>query len=329
MIFNPSKNQGVLIFLLALSFTVRDATGQTSPSAEPDATNIDTTALAKLEALRDELKVNRKSKAKQINSIDHKLDSLRNEIEILSGWLTGFDGLLGFDFSQSHRWMSNNNPNSSSSSLSLNLGSFANRVKDRSFWRNSVLINLAWQSLDPDTKDHVKSTFLNRRTTDVLQLSSLYGYRLNDDLATSTMGDLNTSVFNFLKPGSLGFGLGATWTPGAVKNFVAVVNPLTLQFIFTDRDEVKNTSTLGMKLKIAYQKNFEFGLGWSSSLTGFAPYQGPEEGQPNLFEYTWINAVSFNLWKGLGVGFNIGIRKADFEVEELQAYQTLGISFVF
>ena len=299
-----------------------------SPStifAQPDSTS----DLSQLEALRDHLKSSRINKAKQIDSIDQQLDSLRARIEILSGWLTGFDGLIGFDFSQAHRWASNKNPNSSSSSLTFNIGTFANRIWENSFWRNSALINLGWQSLDPNTQDDLSSRFLSERITDVLQLSSLYGFRLNRGLAASLLGDLNTSVFNFLNPGSLDFGVGATWTPPQIKKFVAVINPLTLHFIFANRDEVENTSVLGLKLKLSYHKTFAMGLRWSTTLTGFAPYRSPDEGQPSLFEYTWINALSFNVWKGIGVGFNIGVRRADFEVTEIQWYQTLGISYAF
>ena len=293
-----------------------------------EESQVDTT-LQRLNDLRDELKVNRRSKSKQIAAIDQKLDSLRQEIEILSGWLTGYDGLVGFDFLHSNHWISNKNPNAASSSLSVSLGTYANRIKKRSFWRNSGLINLAWQSLDPDTKDDQKSTFLNKRTADVLQLSTLYGLRLSDDLATSLLGDLNTSLFSFLKPGSLDFGVGATWTPQHFKNFVAIINPLTFHLIFSDRTDVENASTIGLKIKLTYQRAFKIGLKWSTSLTGFVPYSGPDSGQPSLFEYTWINALSFNLWKGIGVGFNLGLRQADFEIERLQTYQTLGISFAF
>ncbi len=285
--------------------------------------------LSQLRTLREELKASKKEKAKQIDSLDLKLDSLKKEIEILSGWLTGFSGVLGFDFSESGHWMANQNPNSSTSALAISFNSYANLIRKKGFWRNSAIISLGWQSLDTDTDDDVRSPFLNERNTDLMQLSSLYGYRLSPTLATSILADLNTSVFSFLAPGSLDFGLGATWTPKRPDNLAAVLNPLTLHFIFSDREEVENTSQIGLKAKITYQYKFSFGLKWGSTLTAFIPYRGADEGQPDLMEYTWINALSINLWKGLGVGFNIGIRQADFETEAVQWHQNLGISYAF
>ena len=285
--------------------------------------------LEELKELRETLKKNRKSKTQQISEIDQSLDSLKRQIEILTGWVLSTNGVVGLDFSGSNNWMSNDHPNASSSALALSINAFANRLGKRTFWRTSSIINLGWQSLDTNTGDMETSKFLNERTTDILQLSSLYGYKLNDQVATSLLADLNTSIFNFLDPGSLDFGTGITWTPQSAENFVAVINPLTFHFIFSDRKEVKNTSTLGLKLKATYRHAFKFGLVWGSTVTAFFPYRSPNEGQPGLLEYTWIQSMSFQLWKGMGIGINFGIRQADFEIEDVQSFHTVGLSYAF
>ena len=211
--------------------------------------------LSQLRSLREELKASKKEKAKQIDSLDLKLDSLKNEIERLSGWLTGLSTVVGFDFSEARDWRANENPNSSTSALTINLNSYANLLRDKSFWRNSAIVSLGWQSLDTDTKDDQRSPFLNERNTDLMQLSSLYGYRLSSTLASSILADLNTSVFSFLAPGSLDFGLGATWTPNKPVNLAAVFNPLTLHFIFTDEFSLlkRRTKCQGFDTTVIHQ----------------------------------------------------------------------------
>ncbi len=285
--------------------------------------------LGQLRCLRDTLKAAQEVKAQQLESLDNRLDSIRQQIEILSGWILDVNGVTGLDFSSSKSWVSNDNPNASTSALSIGLNAFANRTNERSFWRNSGIVNLGWQSLDTDTEDAEQKSFLRNRTTDVFQLSSLYGYRLNEPLALSVLSDLSTSAFNFLKPGSLDFGLGLTWTPARPKPLAVVFNPLTFHLIFSDRDDVTNTSALGLKIKSTYNRKFPLGINWGTTFTTFLPYRSAEPDQPSLLELTWINSLSFSVWKGLGFGINFGVRQADFEIEKLQYFHTVGLSFAF
>jgi hypothetical protein len=57
----------------------------------------------------------------------------------------------------------------------------------------------------------------------------------------------------------------------------------------------------------------------------------PQTSEEGLFEYTWINAFNIaDLWKGVGVGFTVGIREAGFEFPEgLQTYTALGLTYGF
>jgi|AntRauTorckE5430_2_1112549.scaffolds.fasta_scaffold00088_24 hypothetical protein len=282
---------------------------------------------------------------KQAAAFNGKIGSLSKEIELLSGWQTGLSGLVGLNFSESNSWQANVNANSSSSLLSLGVNGFANNIKEKAFWRNTLTTNISWQGLDNNTKDDDDgSGFLENRNGDVMIVSSLYGLRLNPSLAGTILGDLNTSVFNFLSPGTIDIGVGVAWTPVAVPNLVVVTHPLTYHFAFSGFDGVDSQSALGGKIKATYSLELPGGVAWSSNLGVFMPYssdkttimyldedgleQSSEEG---LFEYTWINSFNIaDLWKGVGLGFTVGIRKAGFEYPPgLQSYTALGLTYGF
>ena len=266
-----------------------------------------------------------------MDAFAEEISSIDEQIEILSGWMKGVNGVIGLNFANSSNWASNANPNSASSNLSIGLNAYANYVKEKYFWRNTGIANVGWQSLDTDTNDDEKDSFLDDRTTDVLNISSLYGYRLNQDIAISGLGDLNSSVFNFLNPGSLDFGLGFTWTPHQIPDLVFVVHPLTYHIAFSGLEGVDSRGGFGTKIKGTYAHEFPGGVTWSSNLGAFFPYSKADKdaGELPLFEYTWINSVAFNVWKGIGVGITLGLRQADFEFDGMQWFNTVGLSYGF
>ena len=301
--------------------------------------------LEELKAKKSELEAQQKAKQAEADAFNGEISSLASQIEKLSGWQFGLDGLVGLSFGSSNNWQANANPNSSSSILNIGLNGYANVIREKSFWRNTLTSNVSWQGLDNNTKDDEEGTgFLSDRNVDVLILSSLYGYRLNQDWAISVLGDLNSSVFNFLAPGTVDIGLGATWTPRAVPNLVVVIHPLTYHFAFSALDGVDSQSDLGAKLKATYTHKFPGGIVWSSNLGAFVPYSsdkypisfidenGVEQGsEESLFEYTWINSINIaNVWKGIGVGVTFGLRDAKFEYPpSLQTYTAVGITYGF
>ena len=301
--------------------------------------------LEELKAEKAELEAKKAEKMAEANAFNGDISALDRKIELMSGWQTGLSGLLGLNLTTSNNWQANANRNSSSSALAVGISGFANNIKEKTFWRNTLATNVTWQGLDNDTKDDVDGDgFLSNRNGDVLILSSLYGLRFNKDLAATALFDLNTSVFNFLNPGTADFGVGATWTPSAIPNLVVVAHPLTYNFAFSGRDEVESQSALGAKIKATYALNLPGGVAWSSNLGVFLPYnnekttityldddnmeQTSEEG---LFAYTWINSFNIaDLWKGVGLGFTVGIRNAGFEYPEgLQSYTALGLTYGF
>jgi len=258
----------------------------------------------------------------QVDAIQGEIDALDQEITISSGWQKGLLGSVGLGFGATSNWATTANPNSSNSSLGIGITAFANRINDKDFWRNKGIITLGWQSLDTDTNDGENDGFLDDRTTDLLNLSSLYGRRLNDKLALSALGELNSSVFNFLSPGTLDFGVGFTYTPS--DELVIVVHPLNMQAAFSGVDGVTSQSSLGAKVRADYNHVFPGGLGWSSTFTTFIPYASKE---PTLFNYTWLNNLNYTIAGGVGLNLAFGLRNSEFESPDLQTYYTLGLSY--
>ena len=303
------------LFLLAFSFGVIGANAQ---------------ELTQLKAQRDSIKKIQTTQKKALNQTTKRLDSLKQAIKVLSGWNVEGGGLIGLNFSKTEDWVSNPNPNSLTSNLSIGLTLDARIDKKKSFWNNSSSVNLNWQSLDRDTDEGDQSRFLENRTTDVLSISSLYGYKVNRSLAISSLFDLNSSVFSFLRPGSIDLSTGLTWKPNKIKNLTVVIHLLSYHLAFAQPDAATNTENAnGAKFKISYARKFPLGINWTSNLNSFVPYRMAAENVPSLFEFTWINTFNVKIWKAVGVGLNVGIRRANFEVENTQFFNALGISYGF
>ena len=269
------------------------------------------------------------------------VDDLQKQINALSGWMTGFTGLVGFNLAGSNQWIANPNPTSRSSALTIGLTAFANREAPKYFWNNKLIVNRAWQRVDINGTN--ESSLFDNGTVDILNLSSLGGYKLNDKLALTGLGEINTSMSNFFQPGTLDIGVGATWKP--ITNLVVVVHPLNYRITWSAFDNVDSEGALGAKIRADYQDELLVAsrkIAWSSTLTSFLPYSSneitldavDEFGVPNgmtrqagLFEWTWLNTFSFQIWEGIGVGATLGLRNAEFEFEDLQTFYTLGLTY--
>lgn len=306
-------------------------------------------SLSELKTQKADLEAKQAAEQAKADAFNGEISDLAKQIEILSGWQTGLTGLVGLNLGGSNNWVANANRNSSFSNMSLGVNAFANMIKEKSFWRNTLVTNIGWQGLDNNTNDKTSGTgFLNDRNVDALIGSSLYGYRLNPDIAISALGDLSTSVFSFLKPGTFDISVGATITPQSIPNLVLVIHPLAYHFAFSSLDGVDSQSATGAKIKATYQYNLTDGIVWSTNLGAFLPY-GNEKypiqynkfnsttntdevimGEEGLFEYTWINTINIaDVWKGIGVGFTFGMRGAKFEFPDLQTYNAIGLTYGF
>jgi len=178
---------------------------------------------------------------------------------------------------------------------------FANLIEDKYFWRNSGNLNLGWLRFRNDADPATRGNGFEQ-TADVLSVSSLFGYRLNSKWAISALGEYRTSVLsNFNNPGYFDIGAGATWTP--YNSLVVVFHPLNYNFIFSDGD-ASYESSLGCKIVADYSQALPMGVAWKSNFSAFLSYSNV----PDLSNWTWVNGISFTAWKGIGVGFELGVR---------------------
>ncbi len=291
-----------------------------------------------LKAQKAKLVSEANAKQGEVDALNAQIADLSKKIDMMSGWLTGFSGLLGFDLNKSNNWVAAPNKDASSSSLNIGLTAFANKMTEKTMFRNKGLISKSWQDVDLAGEADEDGLFDNG-TVDILNLSSLYGYRIHPKFAISALGELNTSIEGFLAPGSIDLGVGGTWTPN--NNLVVVIHPLNYHIGFSGLDGIQSSGAIGAKLRADYTNTFHIAgkkVAWSSTLTSFVPYTGektifPDPENPGstyeagLFEYTWSNSLSFELWKGIGVGIGFGIRQADFESRDSQNYYSLGLSY--
>jgi hypothetical protein len=296
------------------------------------AINIQAQSLEDVKAKKAELEAKQAEEQAKADAYNKEIADLDSQIEILSGWQKGFNGSVGFDLNNSFNWVSS--PNRDARSVGLNIGvtAFANRIADKYFWRNKGIITKAWQDVDLNEQEqNVDGDGLfNNGTVDIVNLASLYGYKLGDKIAISALAELNTSVEHFLDPGTFDFGVGITWTP--MNDLVMVIHPFNYHVAFSGVDERSTTSSLGTKIRADYTKALNIGnkeVAWSSTLTTFIPYKSKDEGEPTLFEITWLNTLNFQVWKGIGVAVGFGIRNAEFESEDMQGYLNLGLSYGF
>lgn len=260
-----------------------------------------------------------------VDGLTAQVADLESQIEKNAGWITGYTGQVGFDFNDSNGWIASPNPDAKSSGLSISLAGWANNINENNFWRNKGLLTKAWADIDLSDADGGidEDGLFDNGTVDILNLSSLYGQRLSQYWALSGLAELNTSLENFLEPGTFDVGVGLTWTPD-IDDLVVVIHPLNYHIAFpAEGAEFSTTGALGAKIRADYNRNFGK-VAFTSTLTSFVPYGSND---PTLFEYTWINGVSFDIWKGVGVGFNFGLRNAEFESADVQTYFTLGLAY--
>ena len=270
----------------------------------------------------------------QLADLQAKVDGLKGEVASLLDqitpyprWDTGLLGNIGLSTSVFNDWLQKDQPNTTALTIATAMGGFANADFEKSFWRNSTNLTLGWLKFkDRDNTDGtINDDF--QVTADAFNFISLYGYKLTDKLAVSTLGEYRTSVLDgkFNNPGYLDLGLGATWTP--ITDLVVVFHPLNYNFVFAD-DDASFESSLGCKVVADYTTKIFEGLVWKSNFSGFLSYKGDP-----LHNWTWINGLSTAV-KGVGIGLDFGLRgnkqealAAGKDDNLLQTYWILGFSY--
>lgn len=286
-----------------------------------------------------------------VDATQGELDALQKRINVLSGWVTGLSGVVGLNFGGSDSWSSSPNPTATSRAISIGVTGYANRDQEKYFWNNKLIINKAWQRVDINEADkNREGNLFDYGTIDILNLSSLFGYKLTEKIAISALAELNTSVSDFLEPGTFDIGVGITWKP--ISNLVVVIHPFNYHNAWSADGTTSSQGAIGAKIRADYQDSFMIHgrkISWSSTFTTFVPYTGGDNPVPTfdkfglaqidpitsapitreagLFEYTWLNTFSFEVWRGIGVGATFGLRDAEFEFEDLQNFYTIGVTY--
>ncbi len=286
----------------------------------------------------EELKATQALKKDSINAIQGRVDAIQGQINALPGWKKGAFGTIGVNLSSFNNWYSQGFPNNSAGNIGITVNAFANLKEDKFFWRNSANINLKWVKLDDEDDPTDDDGF--REATDVFNITSLYGRKISEKFAISTLGEYRTTILNnFNDPGYLDIGVGGTWTP--CDDLVVVIHPLNYNFVFSKEDNIFNSS-LGAKIVADYTRSIG-AVNLKSNLSLFQSYESGD-----LSNWTWTNSFSYTLWKMIGVGFDFGLRNNKQEAlnysvntlgnttdtfatvdNKLQTFWTAGLSYAF
>jgi hypothetical protein len=247
----------------------------------------------------DELKKSLASKKDSIAKLQSKAKALQGKIDALPGWRKGAFGTIGASLSGFNNWYSKTAPNTSAGNIGVTVNAFANLIEKDFFWRNSGNLNLGWVKID-DRDDATDSNDFEI-ATDVFTISSLYGKKLNQKWAVSALGEYRTTLLeNFNDPGYLDLGAGLTWTP--TNRLVVVIHPGNYNFVFSNRESVFESS-LGAKIVADYTAKYNK-LSVKSNLSMFQSYKDSD-----FSNWTFTNSFGYTIWKGIGLGFELGLRK--------------------
>ena len=286
---------------------------------------------------KEALNKQKAEKQAEVDKYQGEVDAIQSQIDALPGWRYGAFGTLGGSISEFNNWYAQGSPNNSSGNIGFTVNGYANKIEDTYFWRNSLTLNLNWVKLDDKDDETDDENF--KPTTDVFNISSLYGYELTEKWALSAFGEYRTTILdNFNDPGYLDLGIGITWTP--IKDLIVVIHPLNYNFVFAD-DTAIFDSSLGAKIVADYTKKIGQ-LNIKSNLSVFQSYKSED-----LSNWTWTNSLGYTVWKNIGVGLDFGLRDNKQEAlnyfvntletndtfdtvdNKLQTFWTFGLSYNF
>tara|TARA_B110000977_G_C11080862_1_gene492879 strand:- start:795 stop:1721 length:927 start_codon:yes stop_codon:yes gene_type:complete len=286
---------------------------------------------------KEALNKQKAEKQVEVDKYQGEVDAIQSQIDALPGWRYGAFGTLGGSISEFNNWYAQGSPNNSSGNIGFTVNGYANKIEDTYFWRNSLTLNLNWVKLNDKDDETDDENF--KPTTDVFNISSLYGYELTEKWALSAFGEYRTTILdNFNDPGYLDLGIGITWTP--IKDLIVVIHPLNYNFVFAD-DTAIFDSSLGAKIVADYTKKIGQ-LNIKSNLSVFQSYKSED-----LSNWTWTNSLGYTVWKNIGVGLDFGLRDNKQEAlnyfvntletndtfdtvdNKLQTFWTFGLSYNF
>lgn len=246
----------------------------------------------------EELKAEKKVKEDSISAIQGRVDALQKQIDTYPGWKLGIFGTVGASLSGFNNWYAQGTPNNSAGNIGITANPFAKLDREKYFWYNQAQINLSWVKFDDKDDPTDEDSF--REAADVFNVSSLFGYKFSEKWAASALAEYRTTILNnFNDPGYLDVGVGVTWLPNS--DLTVVIHPLNYNFVFSD-GQADYESSLGTKVLATYTKKFG-GLDLKSQLSAFLSYEDSDYNN-----WTWITSLGYKFWKGIGAGFEFGLR---------------------
>jgi len=143
---------------------------------------------------KQELQAQKTEKQAAADVLQAEANALQAQINALPGWRKGAFGTIGGSLSNFNNWYSQGAPNNASGNIGFTLNGFANLIEEKFFWRNSLSTNLNWVKLD--NKDNPLDDDSFKATTDVFNVSSLYGRNITKTLAASGLMEYRTTLLN-------------------------------------------------------------------------------------------------------------------------------------
>ncbi|MBT8260833.1 MAG: DUF3078 domain-containing protein, partial [Bacteroidia bacterium] len=235
---------------------------------------------------KEELVKQKSEKQAEADAAQAEANAIQAKIDALPGWRVGAFGTIGGSLSNFNNWYAQGTPNNESGNIGFTVNGYANLIQEKFFWRNALTTNLNWVKLDDKDNELDDDSF--NPTTDVFNLFSLYGRKLNDKWAVSGLAEYRTTLLdNFNDPGYLDLGVGATWTP--LENLIVVIHPANYNFVFADGDTVFDSS-FGAKIVADYTRQ----IGAINFKSNFSTFQSYKSG--DLSNWTWTNSFGYTLW---------------------------------
>lgn len=273
------------------------------------------------------LKLLQKTYTKKVDSLAKVVNRLKEQLTPYPRWKAGLSGTAGFNITTFSGWLAKETPNTRAANIGLTLSAFIEVQQKHYFWKNAMNSNMGWLKFDDKDDPDDETGF--QTASDAFNITSLFGWKIRPKLALSLLGEYRTSMFNgtFNNPGYLDIGGGGiTWNPSP--NFTAVLHSVNFNWVFS-REDIKYESSLGSKIVLDYNRQFNKFVVWKSNLSTFISYKNLRE----LSNWTWINHFSTAV-KGVGIGLDIGLRnnKQEADARELpnnpvQVYWILGLTY--
>lgn len=253
-----------------------------------------------------------------------------------TSWKSG--GFIGLNFSQVNLsdW-SQGGENSFSIAAATNL--FANYVKGKSEWLNSLDMNYAML--------RTSSQGL-RKTDDRIELNTKYGRKFNAKWLYSVLGNFKSqfapgynypndsiAISRFLAPGYLTLAIGITYKP--VDYFEVMISPATGKFTFVNDATLSNAgaygvdpgkkvrSEFGAYLNMRFKKDIMTNVTLSSRLELFNNYTDKDKNNAKKVDVNWESSLIMKVNKYITASIIAQVVYDANVVERTQYRQVLAI----